>query len=389
MEEKILIIGNGFDLYHRLPTRYKDFMFFADSWNSFYVPYMNSENRIGERKQIKVPLTKDGSMTHEALNKFGEHAFLFDEKHVAFLQEHLKTNTWINCFRRIDYKDIKWIDFEKEIENVLYDTEEYTMTILPQKVGQIAIDGLPESLSRIPVIFGDAARNEYVNFSEVPVLEDYVDKHMLQSQKELLIQFMLHELDDLIQCLQYYLDDFVSNIQIDCFSEQIRDLGEVNVLNFNYTNTFKTIYRSGSIREQHAVHGGITNSDIVLGISDDAFPDTYDYIRFQKYFQRIQKRTGSFYKEWLKPIAADRYGNALPKHVYIFGHSLGLADLGILNDFYNNETIKKITIYYHSQASYDDIVINLVKALKKETVIEWIGNGRIELIQLKPAVCSE
>lgn len=388
MEDKILIIGNGFDLYHRLPTRYSDFMFFASSWNSFYMSYVSSQNYTGTMEQITVPLTEKGELTHEALQEFGRHAYLFNEGHISFLKQHLQSNTWIKCFEGIEYKDKKWLDFEQEIQNVLYDAEEYSMKVLPQKVGEKGAEGLPDSLARIPHIFGDAARNGYVNLGEVEVLEEYVDKHMLQHQKELLIEFMLQELNNLIQCLQYYLDDFVSNIKIDCFSEQIRDLGELYILNFNYTNTFTNVYGKNYVLEQHSVHGGIVNSDIVLGISDEAFPDTYDYIRFQKYFQRIQKRTGAYYKLWLLRHSTNAIGGIVPKHVYIFGHSLGLADYGVLNDIYNNKDVNKITIYYHSQSSYEDIVINLVKALKKEIVIEWIGNHKIELIQLQPAVNS-
>ena len=35
----ILIIGNGFDIYHGLPTRYNDFLFLAENWNSFIEKY--------------------------------------------------------------------------------------------------------------------------------------------------------------------------------------------------------------------------------------------------------------------------------------------------------------------------------------------------------------
>lgn len=31
----ILIIGNGFDIYHGLPTRYTDFLFLARNWDYF------------------------------------------------------------------------------------------------------------------------------------------------------------------------------------------------------------------------------------------------------------------------------------------------------------------------------------------------------------------
>lgn len=122
----------------------------------------------------------------------------------------------------------------------------------------------------------------------------------------------------------------------------------------------------------------------MLGISDDAFPDTYDYIRFQKYYQRIQKKTGSFYRKWFR-IGLDGAGGAVYKHVYIMGHSLGLADFGVLRDFFTDESIEDVTIFYHRQEVYEDLVINLVKVFDKETIIGKIATEKIKFEQLKPA----
>ena len=49
MQNKILIIGNGFDLYHKLPTGYKDFLFFAKNWKIF-------KDNIGYKIMTKTPL---------------------------------------------------------------------------------------------------------------------------------------------------------------------------------------------------------------------------------------------------------------------------------------------------------------------------------------------
>ena len=167
--------------------------------------------------------------------------------------------------------------------------------------------------------------------------------------------------------------------------EQIKAIGKVDVLNFNYTTTYQTIYGGRSLNKHHAVHGGIKNGDIVLGIADDVFPDSYDYIRFQKYFQRIQKRTGNYYRDWLKK-EADQEGFFRNKEVWIFGHSLGLADFGVLRVFFENECFARVTIFFHSQRSYESIVINLVKALGKDEVIERIATGKIVFQKLKDPI---
>lgn len=86
------------------------------------------------------------------------------------------------------------------------------------------------------------------------------------------------------------------------------------------------------------------------------------------------------YKNWLDYYVAK--GEKIPKQVYIFGHSLGLADFGVLKEFFVNEKIHQTRIFYHNNLAYENLVINLVKALEKEFVVEGIGNGRIAFEEL-------
>lgn len=57
MGKNILIIGNGFDLYHRLPTRYTDFLTFSNEWDYFMQQYDNYRNSQIKDKEQKGPDT--------------------------------------------------------------------------------------------------------------------------------------------------------------------------------------------------------------------------------------------------------------------------------------------------------------------------------------------
>lgn len=382
MAKNILIIGNGFDIYHKLPTRYNDFMFFCKCWISFYEAY-KKHGYCDENQPINVPLGEHGELTEAALIELGKHGDMMNPLHIEYINQHIMNNPWIHYFQELQMAGNRWLDFENEIQNALYAVEEYCMVITPTKVGETATENESDRIVRVANIFGEKAR-DYIDFSQVKVIRNYTDKEMLQKNKEALISHMNNEMNIMIQLLQYYLSEFVANINPTGYSEQIKQLGEVDVLNFNYTLTYKNIYGK-NLQQHHAVHGGIVNGDIVLGIADDAFSDTYDYIRFQKYFQRIQKRTGSYYRDWLN-YYHENNGNSSEKTVYIMGHSLGLADFGVLRDFFMEKCIGKVTILYHDQFAYENIVINLVKALGRENVVEMIGNGHVELKQLEPAI---
>ena len=123
---------------------------------------------------------------------------------------------------------------------------------------------------------------------------------------------------------------------------------------------------------------------MVLGIPDESFPSTLDYIYFQKYFQRIQKRTGNYYKSWItEPNAREKSLEDVPINVFIMGHSLADSDKGILKEIFMNDFVCKITIFYHSQWAYEQQVINLVSMFGKDFVIEQTANDRIVFEKLK------
>ena len=131
------------------------------------------------------------------------------------------------------------------------------------------------------------------------------------------------------------------------------------------------------------MHGSLANDDIVLGVSDNAF-NNLDYVYFQKYFQRIQKKTGAYYKAWIpKEFTALE---DTPIKVYIIGHSLGMTDKEILKDFFFERHVSEITIFYHSQYAYEQLVISLIDMFGKDFVIEQTGIERVKFVELKPAV---
>lgn len=173
--------------------------------------------------------------------------------------------------------------------------------------------------------------------------------------------------------------DFKISVNAMVRCPQIEQLLDVNLLSFNYTYTYKSIYGNRNINQHHQVHGSLQQDDMVLGVRDDAF-ENWDYIYFQKFFQRIQKRTGAFYKAWIPQIR--RSVEDAPIKVFIMGHSLGMTDKEILKEFFYGKYVSEITIYYHNQYAYEQLVISLVNMFGKEFVIEQTGSNRIKFIQL-------
>ena len=206
-----------------------------------------------------------------------------------------------------------------------------------------------------------------------------VEKIKYGNVKRNLINELKSNLNNLIIALKIYMEEFVGKINTPYYSKQIKGLNNINLLTFNYTNTYSNIYEN--VNTIHYVHGSLEDNNIVLGASGEDF-ENLDYIYFQKYFQRIQKRTGSLYKKWIgkaKEAFTDR-----KIHVYIMGHSLGMTDKDILMDFFDNDdNISDITIYYHNQLAYEQLVISLIAMFGKNFIIDQTGKGKINFEELK------
>lgn len=387
--ENILIIGNGFDLYHGLPTRYTDFLSFAALWRYFKGKFdLNPLKSNFESDGFIVRLGENGTITQESMEDFADYRLCFDRNKIEYLDRHLKTNLWIKYFRATDYKKEGWIDFEREIETVLFALHYLTTNTVNVTSYYYKIKLFAEKINR--------KMEDFDRGKQVP--ED------LSKNKRNILNCMKKELDELNKCLYIYLSEFVSRVKIQKYSRQISELPqftydqikpheEIKVLTFNYTNTYQKVYNqsyiSGCKEKMHFVHGDLSeyaddnSKGLVLGIRDESGLSD-DYIYFKKFFQRIQKRTGNNYREWI--FKSRLYNENVTYCVHVFGHSLDITDKGILDFFFTNQSVRKVIIYFNDQKSYERQVINLVEMYGKDEIIEKIANGRIFFLQIEESI---
>lgn len=383
----LLIVGNGFDLYHGLPTRYTDFLSFIRNWNIFWENYKNIESGEDEIP-FSVRLSEYNELIPETMIDFSSHFGHYKYENLEFINDHID-NSWIQYFLKRQLDGTNWIDFESEIYNVLRLVEEYHSEFIPEmsKRKDVPIKYIPRNMALVISSFENKCPDGYEDLTRRTLDRHSLTTESIKENKNLLLETMKNELDNLIKCLGYYLFEFVTSIRVEKYSEQIKELSFVNLLNFNYTYTYATVYGRAKLNQHHRIHGDCLEEDMVLGIPDEVFPDTLDYIYFQKYFQRIQKRTGNFYRAWISaPEPHMRTLDDVPINVYIMGHSLADSDQGILKDIFLNDFIQKITIYYHSQLAYEQQVINLIAMFGKDYVIEQTGKERIIFEKLEEPV---
>lgn len=367
----ILIIGNGFDLAHKLPTKYTDFLDFLGNVRVL------KEIHPEERKRLIRKIDKD--MKQYLFTD--ENNFNINSKRSEYIDEIYqlsKDNIWINWLyqRRADNEILGeyWVDFETEISGVIQSIEQLS-PILSESSGVFNLIGIQ---AKVFTFF----------------IKKYYTEHKSQdATMKYLKERLLLDLNKLIRCFEIYLEDFVKKIDKRLLSLDIYNLKVDKVLTFNYTNTYLKLYNDDVecdyIHGKADINNTMVTNNMVLGINDylkesERFTNT-QFIEFKKYYQRLIKLTNSHYKKWLDEI--NNKNQNVIHNVYIFGHSLADTDHDILREFINNPKLK-ITIFYNNSNQYSSQICNLVHLIGPDKLNEWVHQPKpkIKFVKQQPMI---
>ncbi len=414
-KETILVLGNGFDLAHDLPTSYVDFLKFAKIIQLF----LEYEKKSGNDEGIfELELSKiDSNIAKMINNNMGDvrntaklEGNLFSQKDMWC--DLLQNNFWIDHFQKAETLSDGWIDFEAEISKVINEVDN-------------AIKKAEKNGDRLE------------RFIEIYTLVMELKTRGQMVSKQNIVNFLFEQLIKMKRALELYLSDYVEEIDVFKRCEDILNLNPTKILSFNYTNTYKRIYGKEDTIEYDYIHGianakrDISNSNIVLGIDEYLDNDNKNkdllFIEFKKYYQRLFYGCQRNAEDWCTDIKKDleyekaarkilyedeisyrllnessvgeellnsfnyesrlrieekEFANRHPKHeLIIFGHSLGVTDKDILQKLILNDNVHT-TIYYHSKKSYSDQIKNLVRVIGQDELNKRTG-GKYRTIEFK------
>lgn len=323
----ILVLGNGFDLYHGLKTRYYDFVQFVKN------PPGDTEDRI---KQI------------------------------------CRKNTFLRYFIKVCEMNDNWIDCEEEIEKVILVLQKIISNseiIIHETVDlrDVTISNMELVIMQQLKKYGTASSGNGFRFNG-----KYVKNNIL-NKKEVLNDFR-KELDEVIEVLSYYLkNELLQKGEIHKFN-QINRIDIAGVINFNYTPTYSVVYCDEiPVFYQHGKLDD--NKSIVLGIPDND-EISIDFVYFKKYFQRIQKRSGILNKE----IQENHKVLNGPIISYFLGMSMGKTDEDLIKQIMDMST--KSVVFYYDQDDYEGKVVNLIDILGRQELEARLNQDGIEFIKL-------
>lgn len=387
MGKSLLILGNGFDLAHGLPTRYSDFLDF-----SLIVLHLKRFNLInidtileyGNHLSSNSYAQKIVFSEIENLKNNDIFPYIFSNKHLEELSQVLLNNVWYSYLEELyinnKFKGENWIDFESEIC--------FIIKMLDKNCKNLTYN-YEQVKAEIPLEIQNSIeyREKFAKFDSV------LYEHINEFTSMIIIRKRLYtDLINLTIALEIYLKEFASKTTINKHSKDISDIKPDYVINFNYTDTFKQVYmNSAKIAHIH----GVCRKDrqtqkncMVLGIdeywSDDEKDTHTNFTIFKKFAQRIQKRTGQDYKrihddfityfniECVKKHAEGTYKENYKPNIYIFGHSLDVTDKDILKLFLNEDAFK-VTIFCHDEETEGEYIANVIKIIGEDKLIKKVN----------------
>lgn len=404
----ILVIGNGFDLAHELPTKYTDFLEFIKSFLDCYKKVQSDKMDwlyFDINNQVNFFLKKWFSACYENENGQSKEEKKATVKIINEFYDNIEDNFWIDYFLQCNmHSKENWIDFESEISDLIKSLDK----------DMHGSDNKHSLYDDIDIHFSNDFIDSYSKFEGCETFKEVRD-------------ILVKDLNALIRALEIYLTDFIGRLECKSISPDIKEIidksdkymineTEVHtcqVICFNYTDTYEKLYLESKFTKKliDYIHGkacinrAIEDNNMVLGIDefllDDRKNKDVEFIAFKKYYQRIYKQTGCEYKKlvneirknWEKESEENKAeirkciseGNLNDRRIYklyIFGHSLDVTDEDVLRDLILNDNVKT-TIFYHNKDAMGQQIANLVKVIGQDELIRKTG-GSTKTIEFKP-----
>jgi hypothetical protein len=324
---RLIIIGNGFDLAHGLETSYCDFI------NNYLTAALNSfaENRFYDDPLLEI--VHDNK--HQYYTNIYPVPVTVESVYYSLSQLGPSTRTRVKYKSTILERSVKNTRFGKwvDLENEYFDQLKALTSTAKQKGDYSSILMLNDQLTFIKLKL-----HEYLSTIEL-------DLERFEPSKEIFDLFH-EEIDS---------DDIV-------LDSSTTDIGKTLFLNFNYTNTVEKYrgHRSHRVAvsdkrlkvpdDINYIHGSLNTpgNPIIFGYGDE-YDD--DYLLFEKQKQNhlfTHIKSFSYFKtvnyhSLIRFLENDDY------QVFIVGHSCGLSDRTMLKEIFEHSKCKSIKIFYYKR----------------------------------------
>lgn len=309
---RLIILGNGFDLANGLPTRYSDFItdYFLEAMNVFF------DTKVYEDQLISIKWKQRILFTQNPEFKSIQDIFHFLKMNANNFEIVFHSQLFRSLKNKLDL--LNWVDVENE-----YFEELIKCKNRKDKFEYSVVEKLNKELTYIKNL-----------------LEKYLTKVIKNSKQTISPNKFSRIFNDSI----YKNEVLLKKLEEDILPRNI------HILNFNYTNTVEASVNNTIPTDINYIHGILNyiENPLIFGFGDE-FDKNYKNFEEEKnnmLFEHI-KSFGYFktknYHDLIRFLESDDY------QVYIIGHSCGLSDRTMLKEIFENEKCKSIKIFFHER----------------------------------------
>lgn len=332
---RLVLIGNGFDIAHGLKTRYENFIDWY--WEEWGYRLMRSGNKL-----------ESDEFCHFILN------------------EELGLGAWYLIRDR--YYQKRSMDANEFIHRVINDRDLCEFEITSYFLQRINIRAETKMWLDIENIYYDLLikimRNE-----TVPGLRNYEKLNWeLNSLREKLIVYLKSEEKKKIPLHDEIKDKIyrpIKSCEVSVMCKQMPEdffsLSNIMLLNFNYTKT-PEMYLSGNASINY-IHGKLDDPQSVIFGYGDELDENYKRLKEQHDIECMRQVKSIRYLEHDNYRRMLEFIESSPFQVVIMGHSCGNSDRTLLNTIFEHPNCVSIKPYYYIKPdgtnSYSELTINI------------------------------
>ncbi|MBP1531356.1 MAG: hypothetical protein ILA39_04425 [Bacteroidaceae bacterium] len=380
---RIILIGNGFDLAHGLKTSYADFVcwYWKRRVTMLYDVRSNTSDDtlcslevIGEtwsifyfQNSLSIK-NADGKTLYQFLNK---HKDKFVIRHTAFfgnIHKSIETKGWVDIeneyYKLLEHFSIENYS-EKEIEK-LNNQLRYLQELLTEYLTAINEQEIPfvESIKKkiyAPIKSSDIA------IEATSMLKEHIEWCNNQNEDLWERQCYYYDINAITSGDIHDVEKFKKDASLCTKYPRAYMLPErIMLLNFNYTKTaIGYLKQNKGIFSLIHIHGVIEKPESMIFGYGDEFEDKY------RRLQNVGDNECLTNIKTIKYQESDNYRQVLafiesaPFQVYIMGHSCGNSDRTLLNTLFEHKNCISIKPYYYIKDDETDNYLELVQNISR------------------------
>jgi len=352
---KLFLIGNGFDLAHKLNTRYSDFInYIWENEKEYFIKTVNNQQNSFREFIYKGELL---SLTIPVSHRINP-VFYFDEIENSY-----------NYFKK-HFINVPLMNISSEDTGIEFSVNNIFIKNISEKSSLLNwVDIEEEYYSELKHCLNsknaDDIKNLNIDFDNMrSLLKNYLS--LKANKKIILIPGIIDKIKNIIQ------PELVAG------NNKLNNNVCILFLNFNYTNTVKLYieyFRNiiPQVIDNNNIHGELNNvnNPIIFGYGDELDEDhkKIENINDKHYLENeksVNYAKTPNYRNLLKFINTQQFD------VYIMGHSCGKSDRTLLNSIFKHKNCKTIKSFYYINEKgiddQDDRIMNLYLNFKDKSL---------------------